>query len=99
MVTNRAPRRALVKLKTAQCACLLPVNGRFDRSKARRELQPTSRERSDLFGSGVRLRASDFIGVNRSMKRGRSFVPQGLRDHDLTREQNMRGHGVPTLPG
>ena len=44
--------------------CLLPVNGRDDRSKEKRELQPAVRKRSDLFRSGVSKRASDFMAVN-----------------------------------
>ena len=59
---NRAHRSDLVKFKTGQRACLLPVNGRDDRSQEKRELHPASREQSELFRSGVSVRTSDFMG-------------------------------------
>ena len=66
--TNRDLKSDSVKFKTAQRGCLLPVNGRGDRSKEKRELQPAVRERSDLLRSGVSWRMSDFMAVSRWIK-------------------------------
>ena len=60
--------RQLGQERTAQRPCLLQVNGRDDRSKEKSELQPEVRERSDLLGSGVSKRTSDFMAVSRWIK-------------------------------
>ena len=67
-MTSRDLRSDSVKFKTAQRTCLLPVNERADRSQETRTLQPSVRERSDPFRSGVSLRTSDFMAVNRERK-------------------------------